>query len=52
MKIAVCVHLYHIDMLDEIRLYLNNIQREYDLYVSLTKNYPQRNGYWWIFTGL
>jgi lipopolysaccharide biosynthesis protein len=28
-------------MLDEIRLYLNNIQREYDLYVSLTKNYPQ-----------
>jgi len=41
MKIAVCVHLYHIDMLDEIRLYLNNIQREYDLYVSLTKNYPQ-----------
>ena len=41
MKIAVCVHLYHIDMLDEIREYLRNIPVEYDLYVSLTKNYPQ-----------
>jgi len=41
MKIAVCVHLYHIDMLDQIRNYLNNINFEYDLYFSLTKNYPQ-----------
>ena len=41
MKVAVCVHLYHIDMLDQIRNYLNNIQFEYDLYFSLTKNYPQ-----------
>lgn len=41
MKVAVCVHLYHIDMLDQIRNYLNNIKFEYDLYFSLTKNYPQ-----------
>lgn len=41
MKIAVCIHLYHIDMLDDIRNYLNNLQREYDLFISLHKNYPQ-----------
>ena len=40
MRIAVCVHLYHIDMIDEISYYLNNLQHEYDLYISLTKNYP------------
>ena len=41
MKIAVCVHLYHIDMLDSIRSYLTNLEHEYDLYIGLTKNYPQ-----------
>jgi hypothetical protein len=29
MKIAVCVHLYHIDMWDEIKKYLDNLNRDY-----------------------
>lgn len=40
MKIAVCVHLYHIDMIDDITGYLKNLEHEYDLFISLTKNYP------------
>jgi rhamnosyltransferase len=40
MKIAVCVHLYHVDMLNEIVEYIKNIPVEYDLFISLTKNYP------------
>ena len=35
MKIAVCVHLYHIDMWDQIVSYLKNLKLEYDLYVNL-----------------
>jgi rhamnosyltransferase len=41
MKIAVCIHLYHIDMIDQIKTYLLNIENEYDLFISLVKNYPQ-----------
>ena len=36
MKIAVCVHLYHIDMLDSIRSYLTNLEHEYE--TKLTEN--------------
>ena len=35
MKIAVCVHLYHHDMWDEIKEYLNNIDHPYKLYVNI-----------------
>ncbi len=35
MKIAVCVHLYHYDMWDEIKEYLNNIDHPYKLYVNI-----------------
>ena len=35
MKIAVCVHLYHHDMWDEIKEYLNNIDHQYKLYVNI-----------------
>ena len=35
MKIAVCVHLYHHDMWDEIKGYLNNIDHPYKLYVNI-----------------
>jgi lipopolysaccharide biosynthesis protein len=35
MKIAVCVHLYHIDMWDKIKKYLDNLNRDYSLFVSL-----------------
>jgi len=35
MKIAVCVHLYHTDMWDEIENYLNNLILPYKLYVNL-----------------
>jgi lipopolysaccharide biosynthesis protein len=41
MKIGVFVHLYHIDMLDSIKSYLDNLKYEYDLFFSITKNYPQ-----------
>ena len=41
MKIAVCIHLYHIDMIDQIIGYLNNLEYEYDLFISLVKNYPE-----------
>ena len=34
-KIAVCVHLYHHDMWDEIKQYLNNIDHPYKLYVNI-----------------
>lgn len=41
-KIAVCVHLYHIDMLDSIMSHLSNIEQEYDLYFGLiNKPYDQ-----------
>lgn len=36
MKIAVCVHLYHLDMWIEIENYLKNIKRHYDLYVNFS----------------
>ena len=35
MKIAVCVPLYHHDMWDEIKEYLNNIDHPYKLYVNI-----------------
>ena len=35
MKIAVCIHLYHHDMWDEIKGYLNNIEHPYKLYVNI-----------------
>lgn len=41
MKIAVCVHLYHIDMIDSITSYLTNMEYDYDLFISLVKPYPQ-----------
>lgn len=40
MKIAVCIHLYHIDMLPEIQSYLSNLQVKYDLFFSLVRKYP------------
>lgn len=39
MRIAVCVHLYHGEMWDEIEIYLNNLKFDYDLYV----NFPIKN---------
>ena len=36
MKIAVCVHLYHLDMWDEIENYLKNLKHQYVLYVNFT----------------
>ena len=38
MKIAVCVHLYHLDMWDEIEGYLKNINYPYKLYVNIPIN--------------
>jgi lipopolysaccharide biosynthesis protein len=38
MKIAVLVHLYHIDMWDQIKKYLNNITLEYKLYINFPGN--------------
>lgn len=38
MKIAVCVHLYHLDMWDEIESYLKNINYPYKLYVNIPIN--------------
>lgn len=38
MKIAVCVHLYHVDMWDEIETYLTNLTLPYKLYVNLPYN--------------
>ena len=38
MKIAVCVHLYHIDMWGEIQKYLDNLKHKYDLYVNFPLN--------------
>jgi lipopolysaccharide biosynthesis protein len=38
MKIAVCLHLYHLDMWDEICKYLNNIPSPYELHVNMVKN--------------
>ena len=38
MKIAVCVHLYHVDMWDEIETYLKNLTLPYKLYVNLPYN--------------
>jgi lipopolysaccharide biosynthesis protein len=35
MKIAVCIHLYHGKMWDEIVSYLRNLKVDYDLYVNL-----------------
>lgn len=35
MKIAVCLHLYHHDMWDEIKGYLNNIDHPFKLYVNM-----------------
>ena len=39
MRIAVCVHLFYTDMLDEILSYLKNLNYPYDLYVSLVKGF-------------
>lgn len=36
MKIAVCVHLYHLDMWDEIEGYLKNVEHKYNLYVNFS----------------
>ena len=36
MKIAVCVHLYHLDMWGEIESYLKNVEHKYDLYVNFS----------------
>lgn len=38
MKIAVCIHLYHIDMWDQIWEYLKNLEFPYKLYVNLSYN--------------
>ena len=35
MKIAVCIHVYHGNMWDEIESYLKNLKIDYDLYVNL-----------------
>lgn len=40
MKIAVCLHLYHTDMIDEITSYLSNLKTPYDLFITIVKNYP------------
>lgn len=39
MKIAVCLHLFYTDMLDDIISYLNNLKHPYDLYVSLVNGF-------------
>lgn len=39
MKIAVCLHLFYIDMWDEMTSYLNYIDKPYKLYVSLVDGY-------------
>lgn len=41
-SIAVLLHVYYIDMLDEIFLYLKNLNHPFDLYVNLTTDY--KNG--------
>lgn len=38
MKIAVCVHLYHLDMWDSIKEYLRNLNETYKLYVNIPYN--------------
>jgi len=39
MKIAVCLHLFYIDMWDEMVSYMNNIDKPFKLYVSLVDGY-------------
>lgn len=41
MKIGVFVHLYHIDMLDQIKSYLENLKHDYELHFSITQKYPK-----------
>lgn len=43
MKIAVCLHLFYIDMWEEIKSYLDNINHPYKLYVSLVDGYYDEN---------
>jgi lipopolysaccharide biosynthesis protein len=38
MRIAVCVHLYHFDMWDDIKNYLNNLKYPFNLYVNIPIN--------------
>jgi rhamnosyltransferase len=38
-SIAVLLHVYYTDMLDEIFLYLKNLNHPFDLYVNLTTGY-------------
>ena len=38
MRIAVCVHLYHFDMWDDIKNYLNNLKYPFKLYVNIPIN--------------
>jgi len=37
-KICIIIHLYYTDLWDEISSYLDNIDYEYDLHISLTKD--------------
>lgn len=37
-KICVILHLYYIDLWDEMISYLNNITDNYDIYITMTKN--------------
>jgi lipopolysaccharide biosynthesis protein len=39
MKIAVCLHLFYVDMFDDVAAYLKNLKYPYQLYVSLTEEY-------------
>lgn len=43
MKIAVCLHLFYIDMIDVMISYLQNLKRDFDLYVSLVLGYYDDN---------
>lgn len=38
-EIAVILHLYYLDMWDEISYYLLNLSEEFDLFISLNSNY-------------
>ena len=42
MKIAVCVHLYHHDMWEEIQKYLTNIEHPYKLYINICGYTPNQ----------
>jgi rhamnosyltransferase len=43
MEIAVCLHLFHTDMFDDISKYLDNIKFNYDLFVGLVDGFYEES---------